>query len=91
MLTNVLESFGLAWWVEIATQNPKCTYYFGPFTNRKEAESSSFGYLEDLKLEGATGIVLKIGRMKPNELTIADDLGESYDRDRLPAFGGQLS
>jgi hypothetical protein len=86
-----LELLGLAWWVEIATESPKCTYYFGPFTSQSEAESSSTGYIEDLKQEGAMGIAMNIGRMKPSELTIADDLGETYDRERFPAFGGQLS
>lgn len=91
VLIKILEFFGLAWWVEISTESPRCTYYFGPFADQAEAESASLGYIEDLKQEGATGISLKIDRMKPSELTIADDLGEIIDRDRFPAFGGQLS
>ncbi|MDY7013947.1 MAG: DUF1816 domain-containing protein [Cyanobacteriota bacterium] len=90
ILVKGLELLGMAWWAEITTETPKCTYYFGPFTSQSEAELASAGYIEDLKQEGAMGIAIKIGRMKPSELTIADDLGEISDRDRLPAFGGQL-
>jgi hypothetical protein len=29
--TSYLEQIGEAWWVEIVTKKPDCTYYFGPF------------------------------------------------------------
>ncbi|MBD2577244.1 DUF1816 domain-containing protein [Oscillatoria sp. FACHB-1406] len=90
MLIKILEFFGLAWWVEIVTDSPRCTYYFGPFLEKSEADTASLGYIDDLKQEGASGISLRVSRMKPDELTIADDLGETFDRDRVPAFGGQL-
>ena len=59
-LTSLFASFGWAWWVEIVTQNPRCTYYFGPFLSSKEADATKAGYVEDLELEGAQGIVVKI-------------------------------
>jgi hypothetical protein len=75
--TNLLNLVGLAWWVEITTETPRCTYYFGPFSDYKSAEMSKAGYLEDLQQEGAEGISVEIKRCKPVELTIADDLGEA--------------
>ncbi|MEI1373893.1 DUF1816 domain-containing protein [Nostoc sp. UHCC 0926] len=90
VLINTFDYLGLAWWVEIVTQNPRCTYYFGPFLNSSEAKLSSTGYIEDLEVEGAQGIAVNVKRCKPNTLTIADDLGEKIDRKVQPAFGGQL-
>jgi hypothetical protein len=90
VLINTFESLGLAWWVEIATQNPRCTYYFGPFLSSSDAKLSSVGYIEDLEIEGAQGISVNIKRCKPNNLTIAEDLGERFDRKVQPAFGGQI-
>ncbi len=89
-LINVFDKLGLAWWVEIVTQNPRCTYYFGPFLNSADATFASKGYIEDLEVEGAQGIVVNVKRCKPNTLTIAEDLGERFDRKVQPAFGGQI-
>ncbi|MEH2448152.1 MAG: DUF1816 domain-containing protein [Nostoc sp.] len=90
VLINTFDYLGWAWWVEIITQNPHCTYYFGPFLNSSEAKLSSTGYIEDLEVEGAQGIAVNVKRCKPNTLTIADDLGEKIDRKVQPAFGGQI-
>jgi hypothetical protein len=90
VLINAFNGLGLAWWVEIITQNPRCTYYFGPFLNSTEATLASKGYVEDLELEGAQGIIVNVKRCKPDILTISDDLGERIDRKVKPAFGGQV-
>lgn len=90
VLINTFDSIGLAWWVEIVTQNPRCTYYFGPFLSSSDARLSSIGYIEDLEIEGAQGISVNVKRCKPNTLTIAEDLGERFDRKVQPAFGGQI-
>lgn len=90
ILTNVFHSLGWAWWVEIITQNPRCTYYFGPFLSSKEAQAAQAGYKEDLEHEGATGMVVNIKRCKPNNLTIADDIGERIERQAKPVFSGQM-
>ena len=89
-VTNIFDKFGLAWWVEIETRNPKCTYYFGPFLNGMEAEASVKGYVEDLELEGAQGINVNVKRCKPKVLTISDDSGEWFDRKVKPVFSGQI-
>ena len=87
-ITNVLR---LAYWVEIVTNNPRCTYYFGPFINETEAKAAKYGYIEDLQNEGAQGIVVTIKRCKPKELTIFDELGEVTEISGLPTLSSQLS
>ncbi|MBK1990853.1 DUF1816 domain-containing protein [Sphaerospermopsis aphanizomenoides BCCUSP55] len=89
-LISVSNNLGLAWWVEIVTQNPRCTYYFGPFLSSEEATLASKGYVEDLETEGAQGIIVNVKRCKPYDLTIAEDLGERIDRKVKPAFSGQM-
>jgi hypothetical protein len=74
---SLLEILGMASWVEIATDFPRCTYFFGPFANISEAEEGKYGYIEDLEAEDA----------KPEELTIYD---QSIDVaiDRTPSLSG---
>lgn len=91
LLISILQFFGLAWWVEIVTENPRCTYYFGPFLSSKEAAAAKPGYIEDLEQEGAKGFAVAIKRCKPSTLTIYDDAGERFDRKTRPALSGQLS
>jgi hypothetical protein len=91
ILITILEFFGLAWWVEVVTETPKCTYYFGPFLTAKEAQVAQAGYIEDLEYEGAKGIRVEIKRCKPKELTIeeaADDVKTA--RGVSPIFSSQL-
>lgn len=64
---------GMAWWIEVVTAQPYCTYYFGPFASAHEAELSQAGYLKDLEQEGAKGITAQIKWCKPSKLTIAED------------------
>jgi len=70
---QLLDLLGLAFWVEIGTTVPRCTYYFGPFLSRIEAEEAKEGYLEDLLGEQAQGIKSLIKRCKPRNLTIFDE------------------
>lgn len=58
------------WWLEVATESPVCTYYFGPFDSSLEAESSQSDYLRDLAAEGATIISIKVEQCQPPQLTI---------------------
>jgi len=88
-LISLLNFFGLAWWVEVKTSAPRCTYYFGPFMTAKEAEGAKAGYIEDIENEGAQGINVVIQRCKPIDLTIADDLGKIGDKGIVPIFSGQ--
>ncbi len=71
---SLLEACGLAYWLEISTDQPQCTYYFGPFLTKEEAIASQDGYIEDLTEEGAVNIQVRMKRCKePSELTIFDE------------------
>lgn len=87
--TNLFQLFGLAWWVEIITENPRCTYYFGPFLSANEAAETKSGYVEDLEQEGAKISQVVVKRCKPSKLTIEENLGEWIDRKTTPALSGQ--
>lgn len=76
-LANLLRAAGLAWWVEITTDNPQCVYYFGPFLSQKESQAHQAGYIEDLEKEGATNIKVQVKRCKPSKLTIYDEKADS--------------
>lgn len=68
--SSVLNTIGQAWWVEISTARPHCTYYFGPFASAVEADEAKVGYVEDLEGESAQGIQVAIKRCKPTQMTI---------------------
>ena len=70
---SFVDTIGVAVWVEIVTEAPKCTYYFGPFSDVSDAEIAKNGYVEDLKAEAATITSLVIKRCKPKDLTIFDE------------------
>lgn len=89
LMINILNFFGLAWWVEITTRTPKCTYYFGPFGSQQEAKAAEAGYVEDLKSEAAEEICVAVKRCKPKILTETDDWG-GITSTQTPAFSGQM-
>jgi Domain of unknown function (DUF1816) len=68
--TEILNFLGRAWWVEVLTAQPKCTYYFGPFADNTSAAAKITGYVEDLEGELAEGILTQVKRCKPDQLTI---------------------
>jgi Domain of unknown function (DUF1816) len=76
---DALEFFGLAWWIEIVTERPNCTYYFGPFASEKEAKAHKSGYVEDLESEASEGIRVQIERCKPSQITIDRESSQSSD------------
>jgi hypothetical protein len=71
--SSYMDKAGLAWWIEIVTDEPKCIYYFGPFVTKQEAERAQSGYIEDLEAEGAQNITVQIQRCHPVELTIFEE------------------
>jgi hypothetical protein len=87
--TNALDLVGRAWWVEISTTEPKCTYYFGPFASAEVANLAQAGYIEDLESERAQVVKVQVKRCKPNRLTIDDDMGELKDRELRTVLSGQ--
>lgn len=70
---NLYNRLGLAWWVEIKTKEPECTYYFGPFLTAAEAQSNMPGYIQDLEQEQAVDIEAMVRRCKPRNVTICPD------------------
>lgn len=76
LLPGFLPKLGMAWWVEITTESPRCTYYFGPFQNSSEALAACPGYVEDLESEQAQGIETNIKCCKPGVLTVFDEEAE---------------
>ena len=64
--------FQKPWWIQIETDSPKCTYFFGPFKDLDEAQHSQTGYSEDLIQEGANLISVTIDRFQPQQLTIEE-------------------
>jgi hypothetical protein len=90
LLIKILDIFGLACWLEIITDKPRCTYYFGPFLTAKDAYEAQEGYIEDLKNEGTQGIKVTLKRCKPHNLTIFDERGEKEEFERIPTFSSQL-
>jgi Domain of unknown function (DUF1816) len=72
--TNTLAFFGQAWWVEVLTTQPRCTYYFGPFGGVESANLAVSGYIEDLEGEAAQGIKTQVKRCHPDRLTVEHDL-----------------
>jgi Domain of unknown function (DUF1816) len=67
---DILQLFRKAWWIEISTDLPNITYYFGPFITSTAAESSVPGYIQDLQAEAAQGIRVQLKRCRPTRLTI---------------------
>ena len=61
------------WWLEIQTENPPCTYYFGPFDSVLEARALQDGYLEDLMAEQAKIVAVEIKQCQPQQLTICQE------------------
>lgn len=72
-IASFLNRLGFAWWVEVITQSPSCTYYFGPFASSQEAEAEKLGFIDDLEQEQAQGIQVAVKRCQPSELTIFDE------------------
>lgn len=76
LLPGFLPKLNMAWWVEISTAEPRCTYYFGPFHNSEEAVAAYPGYVEDLESEQAQRIETNIKYCKPDVLTVFDEEAE---------------
>jgi hypothetical protein len=87
---NILNFLGLAYWVKIVTEYPRCTYYFGPFPGKQEAEKAHTGYVEDLQQENAQGIAVTIERTKPIDLTLFDEKEDVRQMGKMPVLSGQV-
>jgi hypothetical protein len=91
LFISVFDAIGLAHWVEIVTDNPRCTYYFGPFLFKSDAEAEKMGYVEDLQGEGARIVSLSVKKCQPSNLTIFDEVEESRPLKPLVGLGSPVS
>lgn len=72
-IAKILTPQRLDYWVEITTEKPCCTYYFGPFEQSAEAQAAIDGYVEDLRQEGAQQIAVTVKRCQPQVLTLCSE------------------
>ncbi|KAF3890390.1 MULTISPECIES: DUF1816 domain-containing protein [Nostocales] len=63
------EPLELAWWIEIITVFPRCSYFFGPFMSAEEANRLQAGYIEDLEQEGSQVMFAQVKWCQPQVLT----------------------
>ena len=66
-LRSLGNSFGLAWWAKVETNQPDVTYWFGPFLTRRSLKLKLTGFIEDLKEESPEGINHTLIRCRRNE------------------------
>lgn len=60
------------YWIEIKTENPTCTYYFGHFDNPLSAKLMQQGYIKDLIEEDAVIVSVKLKQCEPDSLTVME-------------------
>ena len=71
LIDRLSKLYRKAWWLEIATESPRCEYYFGPFGSESEAVQAQSGYVQDLEQEGSELLrAAVIHRQAPAELTV---------------------
>ena len=71
MIRNFGNKLGLAWWAKIETDEPKTTYWFGPFMTKRSLIENMPPFIEDLSNEGSINIKHSLVRCKKEEpLTI---------------------
>lgn len=65
---------GRQWWVEVDTDSPQHTYYFGPYDTKDEASNNTNAYITDLEKKGAKNISIHIkqGR-QPSQLKASEE------------------
>ena len=66
-LRSLGNSFGLAWWAKVETNQPDVIYWFGPFLTRRSLKGRLTGFVEDLTAESPQGINHSLIRCRRNE------------------------
>ena len=79
ILTEFFKNIVQQYWIEVITDKPICTYYFGPFFTRKGANLAQSGFIEDLETENAEITKVEVKRCQPQELTIFSSLNDNSD------------
>ena len=71
MIRNFGNKLGLTWWAKIDTDQPRTTYWYGPFITKRSLEENMKSFIEDLSDEGSINIQHTLVRCKREEpLTI---------------------
>lgn len=79
-----------AWWIEVKTGEPVCTYYFGPFDTEQEAKFAQAGYVEDLEQEGAQHLqATALYCERPQQLTVYEEHMDDSAPKPEPVLSGQ--
>ncbi len=61
-------------WVEVETESPKSTYYFGPYDSKDEASNNTNGYITDLEKKEAKNISINIKQSRePSQLKASEE------------------
>ena len=58
---------GLAWWAKIETNQPKATYWYGPFITKRSLKENMSSFIKELSDEGSTNIKHSLLRCKKEE------------------------
>ena len=66
-LRSLGNSFGLAWWAKVKTNQPDVTYWFGPFLTRRSLKVRLTDFVEDLSAESPQGISHSLIRCRRKE------------------------
>ncbi len=66
-LRSLGNSFGLAWWARVETNQPDVTYWFGPFLTRRSLKLKLVGFIDDLTGEAPQKINHTLIRGRQNE------------------------
>ena len=66
-LRSLGNSFGLAWWAKVETNQPDVTYWFGPFLTRRSLKVSLSRFIDDLNAESPQRINHTLIRCRRNE------------------------
>ena len=67
MIRNFGNKLGLAWWAKIESENPKVTYWYGPFLTKRSLKENMFSFMKDLTDEGSIKIKHSLVRCKKEE------------------------
>ena len=67
MIRNFGNKLGLAWWAKIETDQPRVTYWFGPFITKRSLEENISYFIKDLSDEGCKNIKYSLVRSKKEE------------------------
>ena len=67
LIRNFGNKLGLAWWAKIETDQPRGTYWFGPFITKRSLKENMSSFIKDLSDEGSKNIKHSLIRCKKEE------------------------